>query len=75
MNDQRLVKRAAFHIFTHRQEGDLCMDAPAVASWEDLVDMAKDRDVWRGRVKVLKCSPSRRWQLMAKKALGRDGRK
>ena len=74
MNDQRLVKRAAFHIFTHRQEGDLCMDAPAVTRWEDLVDRAKDRETWRGRVKVLKCSPGRRWQLMAKKVLGRDSR-
>ena len=69
MDDERLVKKAVYHIFTHRQVGDLCMDAPTAANWKDLEDMAKDREKWRHRVRVLKCSPGRRWQLMAEKVV------
>ena len=60
MDEHRYVKKAVQHIFTNRQEGDLCMDAPVVSSWQDLINLAQDRDTWRDRVRVLKCSPSRR---------------
>ena len=60
MDEHRYVKKSVQHIFTNRQEGDLCMDAPVVSSWQDLVNLAQDRDTWRDRVRVLKCSPSRR---------------
>ena len=50
-----------------QQEGDLCMDAPVMDTWSELLDMAKDRDTWRYRVKVLRTSPCKRWQKMMRK--------
>ena len=67
MEDHRLVKKAVYHIYMHQQEGDLCMDAPVTDTWSELLDMAKDRDTWRYRVKVLRTSPCKRWQKMMRK--------
>ena len=65
MDDDRLVKKAVFTMYTHPQEGDILMDAPDTSTWEELCAWAASRDTWRNRVKrigaprVARPAPSR----------------
>ena len=47
MDNERLVKIAAKVQFANRKPGDLFMDAPAAGTFEELVDIAKNRKRWQ----------------------------
>ena len=53
MDADRLVQKALRFISEHRTTGDLLMDVPRGASWEELQELAVDRVNWRKRVNVL----------------------
>ena len=57
MDDGRLIKRAVQVMYETPQAGDLLMDAPRSASWEELCLRASHRDAWRERVRKMR-SPS-----------------
>ena len=58
MSHHRMVRKAAQHIHSNPKKGDLMMDTPAGYSWQELVQLASNRDNWRARVQRLK-QPSR----------------
>ena len=43
MDEDRLLHKAVQHMYAHRSEGDLLMDAPRTSSWLELKQWAKDR--------------------------------
>ena len=53
LQDERLVKQAIKHIHGHRQDGDMLMDVDPSLSWEALVELARDKDGWRERVRKM----------------------
>ena len=44
MDSGRLIQAALQHIYEHRTQGDLLMDAPATATWQELKDMASGEE-------------------------------
>ena len=46
-DENRYVKQDLLHIFENVQEGDMLMDAPKVESWQELIDLSRDRTRWR----------------------------
>ena len=50
MEDERMVQQALHHISENRVEGDLLMDVPPSLSWDELRNLALNRDAWRVRV-------------------------
>ena len=75
VHEERLIKKAIRHTHAYRQQGDMLMDIDYGTSWEDLVDMAQDRDAWKLRVAGLKiASKAEPWKeaTAAKKALRKE---
>ena len=54
MGPERLIHQAVRFMSDHRRAGDLLMDVPRRYSWEELKELAANRDYWRQRVKALK---------------------
>ena len=54
MDEGRLLRKAVQHMYTHRSEGDLLMDAPKTTSWLELKQWAKDRKKWRMRAQAIR---------------------
>ena len=54
LGPDRMIHRAARHVAENRSEGDLLMDVPKNYSWEELKQLAGNRDYWRLRVKALR---------------------
>ena len=54
MDTDRYVKTVIFGMFKDRQENDMLMDAPTNMTWRELQQFARQRDVWRDRVRKLK---------------------
>ena len=50
----RLIRKALRTIYDNRQEGDILMDIPVNMSWEELEEVAADRDKWRLLVRMVK---------------------
>ena len=50
----RLIRKALRVIYDNRQEGDILMDVPSSVSWEELEEVAADRDKWRLLVRMVK---------------------
>ena len=53
----RMLKQAAFEMFSSPQPGDLLMDAPRCESWRELQTYAEDREYWRARVRAMRQQP------------------
>ena len=43
LDEDRLLFKAVQHMYAHRSEGDLLMDAPKTATWTELRHWAQDR--------------------------------
>ena len=54
MDEDRLLLKAVQHMYAHRSEGDLLMDAPKTTSWLELQQWAKDRKKWRMRAQAIR---------------------
>lgn len=63
----RLVHKAVRCIYEDRSEGDILMDIPECNSWWELMEIAGDRDKWRGLVRKLKASTATKWRCMVRK--------
>ena len=50
----RMIRKALRVIYDNRQEGDILMDIPVDVSWEELEEVAADRDNWRLLVRMVK---------------------
>ena len=49
LDEDRLLLKAVQHMYAHRSEGDLLMDAPKTANWLELRQWTQDRKKWRIR--------------------------
>ena len=54
LDNKRLIKQALKVIYDNRQEGDILMDVPQELNWQQLQEMAEDKNGWRARVHTLK---------------------
>ena len=54
MDEGRMVKNAVRLMHGQRKEGDLLMDTPATATWQELCDMAADEKGWQKEVQAIK---------------------
>ena len=52
--EERMIKKAVKHLYHNRAEGDILMDAPNSASWEELTKMAENRQRWQTGVRAIK---------------------
>ena len=52
--EERLIKKAVKVLHANRSPGDLLMDAPETASWEELISLAEDKKEWQHRVRAIK---------------------
>ena len=62
MTPERMVHRAVQHMFHNREDGDLLMDAPKARTWQELCDMARQRDKWQRQVQRVKEGGTMRWR-------------
>ena len=49
-----VLHKAVQHMYAHRSEGDLLMDAPRTSSWLELKQWVKDRKKWRMRAQAIR---------------------
>ena len=83
MDEKRMVQRAARTLYENPRDGDLLMDAPATATWEELKEKAMDEKEWAQAVRRIKDGiyistlgkGRKRKNKKAKKASGKKKRK
>ena len=49
----RMVYKTLKHISENRTKGDLLMDVPQQLSWEEMRELAENRDDWRQRASTI----------------------
>ena len=54
MNEGRMLQRAVKTLYENPKEGDLLMDAPKTATWEELQKRAEDKKEWALAVRAIK---------------------